>query len=511
MIRALEEAQNSVKKIVEEITIKSSDAQLLKKKSYLRVNNEIYSTYKQKYWGEILDVYSAGKDNKQDRSQLEGLLRATMIADVEKNPDWTNILPLIRIMTIDSLMHDGFRYAILKKSNENEHIRSDGRTQNTLRPLDCKVSVLPVVHGSAYFQRGDTHVLCTTTLGHEEKCIELPQYDPLVKEKDYFMLHYDMPPYATGEVGDSSPGGRRTVGHGKLAEKALRAVLPSFERFAYTIRVNSECTSSNGSSSMASVCGASLALSDAGVPISSLVAGISVGLITEPDFNKKSSENIEGDYVLLKDILGSEDHHGDMDFKIAGTRDGINAIQLDVKLFGGIPLNILSQGLGIAKEARFSILDLMEKQLEGKSISLKPTAPRAECVVINSSERLKHVIGPGGEMLRNLEKLYDIEICLLQDCVPEKVYIYGFDHAKVLEARQLVEDIVVEIEPGAVILSTVSEVKDFGLIMKVNSGQLGLLHVSEISHDQNILKTPLNQLFKLGHKFQVEVSQFILL
>jgi polyribonucleotide nucleotidyltransferase len=280
---------------------------------------------------------------------------------------------LFEDMAVDDCMNKAFREVVLTK-----HRRIDGRQNGDLRPISCGVEVMPAVHGSAYFTRGDTHVLSTITFGPKTEAKEVTPVDGRAEEdEEYFYLDYDFPPYSTGETGEATKINRRMVGHGNLAERAIRPVMPIFEKFPYLVRAFAECTASNGSSSMASACAASLALMDAGVPLAAPVAGVSVGLVTKSS-SDVSSNNLSDDerngpidvysnienYVLLKDILGTEDHLGDMDFKIAGTANGITAIQLDVKLFGGVPLPILMEALNVGRDGRLEILESMNAQLK---------------------------------------------------------------------------------------------------------------------------------------------------
>jgi polyribonucleotide nucleotidyltransferase len=418
-------------------------------------------------------------------------------------------------MAVDSVLNSAFRGVLLE-----QRPRIDGRLLNQLRDISCAVEVMPTVHGSAYFARGDTHVLSTTTLGSKTDALQvLPISGTGEVKESHFMLHYDFPPYCTGEMGNVTAVNRRMVGHGKLAERAVRAVMPSVAEFPYTVRVFSECTSSNGSSSMASVCSASLALMDAGVPIHAPVAGLSVGLITHESLSEMlpaleaahssgalvstDSSSVGGPkpYVLLKDILGTEDHNGDMDFKIAGSAAGVTAIQLDVKLEGGVPLFMLEEALDVAREGRAEILEVMSKTIASPRDDFKSNAPRAELVQYDP-ERRSQLTGVGGEMVKYLQELFTVDI----DTTVEGVaYIFGKNAKNVSDCRTLVQDIAVLVKVGDVMSAQVLDVKDFGLIVKVNRAQEGLLHVSDISHDTELLKRPLDELFKVGQRLDVKV------
>lgn len=280
-----------------------------------------------------LAVYQVkGGLNRRDRGKREGQFRSELLNSLSSSPEYAKYGSTTLELAVEMVMTRAFKESVLTG------YRADGRGLKELRPLKAVVDVLPAVHGSAFFQRGDTHVLCTTTLGPKQSSkIVRPAYGGPEYESPFF-LHYDFPAYAVGDVGNVSQLNRRMIGHGNLAEKAVRPVLPPFEDFPYSIRVFSECTSSSGSSSMASVCGASLALSDAGVPLKALVAGVAIGLISASKLPDTLDPTNKSDYVLLTDILGMEDHYGEMDFKVAGTEKGITAIQLDVKCPDGIPL-----------------------------------------------------------------------------------------------------------------------------------------------------------------------------
>jgi polyribonucleotide nucleotidyltransferase len=304
-----------------------TNMQRSKCKAVYSVPVEMTAALRDAFRAEALTVYRAGSSSKSERSQREGKLRGSIIAYArEKYPDAHAV---VLNMAIEDVMAESFRAVHLDSSGS---WRIDGRGQDEVRPLESFADFLPRVHGSSFFKRGDTHVLCTTTLGSliSDSRVKLP-LDRVCEEPeslDSFMLHYDFPPYSTGTTGNATGPNRRMVGHGNLAERALRPVMPSKEAFPYTVRVFAECTSSNGSSSMASVCAGTMALRNAGVPLRANAAGISIGLITAPDIGSSSLayEFLENkDFVLLTDILGTEDHYGDMDFKIAGTLNGITA------------------------------------------------------------------------------------------------------------------------------------------------------------------------------------------
>jgi len=343
--------------------------------------------------------------------------------------------------------------------------RSDGRGYDDIRPITCEVGILPRNHGSALFTRGETQALVSVTLGTIR---DAQIIDGLLEEyAQNFTLHYNFPPFAVGEVKPVRGVGRREVGHGALAEKALEAVRPPDEAFAYTVRVVSDITESNGSSSMASVCGGSLALMDAGVPMTKAVAGISIGLIT--------GEN--GRYELLTDIAGEEDHYGEMDFKVAGTVDGITAIQLDIKA-EGLAQNIMIDALNKAKAARHRILDVMNRVIEKPRAELSAYAPKLVSIEIDP-ELIGKVIGPGGKMIKGIQEQTGTTIEVEEDGT---IYISCLGGDGHLRAREIIESITQPPEVGRIYeQAKVVSVKDFGVFVEIVPGVEGLCHISELS------------------------------
>jgi polyribonucleotide nucleotidyltransferase len=344
--------------------------------------------------------------------------------------------------------------------------RIDGRDTRTVRPITVRVGVLPRAHGSALFTRGETQALVVATLGtgRDEQII-----DALMGEyKERFMLHYNMPPYATGETGRMGSPKRREIGHGRLAKRALSATLPSPEEFAYSMRVVSEITESNGSSSMASVCGGSLALMDAGVPMKAHVAGIAMGLIKE---GRR--------FAVLTDILGDEDHLGDMDFKVAGTERGVTALQMDIKI-EGITKEIMQVALDQAREGRMHILGVMREALEGSRTEISSYAPRIIKIKINP-EKIRDVIGKGGIVIRGLQEETGTTIEISDDGT---VSIACVNADGGLAAKKRIEDITADVEVGRVYDGTVLKLLDFGAIVQLLPGKDGLLHISQISHER---------------------------
>ena len=344
--------------------------------------------------------------------------------------------------------------------------RIDGRDTRTVRAIEIRNSVLPRTHGSALFTRGETQALVVTTLGTER---DAQRIDALAGEyEDRFMLHYNMPPFATGETGRVGTPKRREIGHGRLAKRALVAVLPSKADFPYSMRVVSEITESNGSSSMASVCGGCLALMDAGVPMKAHVAGIAMGLIKE-----------DNRFAVLTDILGDEDHLGDMDFKVAGTTNGITALQMDIKI-QGITKEIMQVALAQAKEARMHILGKMTDAMSEAKTEVSTFAPRLFTMKINP-EKIRDVIGKGGSVIRALTEETGTQINIEEDGT---ITIASADPAKAEEAKRRIEQITAEVEIGKVYEGPITKILDFGALVNLLPGKDGLLHISQIAHER---------------------------
>ena len=368
----------------------------------------------------------------------------------------------------------------------NGEPRIDGRDTRTVRPIEIRKSVLPRTHGSALFTRGETQALVLTTLGtkQDEQII-----DGLCEEThDRFMLHYNMPPFATGETGRVGSPKRREIGHGRLAKRALKAVLPTAEEFQYTIRVVSEITESNGSSSMASVCGGCLSMLDAGVPLKDYVAGVAMGLIKEG--NK---------FAVLTDILGDEDHLGDMDFKVAGTAEGVTALQMDIKI-EGITAEIMQAALAQAHEGRQHILGKMHEMAGGGAKELSDFAPRMISFKIDQ-DKIREVIGKGGATIRALTEETGTTINIEDDGT---VTIASPDTARVEEARRRIEIITAKIEVGQIYEGTVQRLLDFGAIVQLLPGKDGLLHISQIANER---VNQVSDYLKEGQQVRVKVIE----
>jgi len=359
---------------------------------------------------------------------------------------------------LEGLVKKAVRSQILEKG-----IRSAGRKPTEIRPITCEVGVLPRTHGSGLFTRGSTQVLSNTTLGSssEEQMIDtISQQD-----KKRFLHHYNFPPFCVGEIGRMTGPKRREIGHGALVERALTPIIPTQEEFPYTIRVVSEVLSSNGSSSMGSVCASSLSLMDAGVPIKKAIAGVAMGLIAEGD-----------KYIVLTDIEGLEDAYGNMDFKVAGTVDGITALQMDIKL-KGIPSEVIERGLKQAYEGRLFILDKMNQAISTNRPELSKYAPRIYRLKINP-EKIGTVIGPGGKMIRSIVEQTKSKIDIEDDGT---VLISSNDEESARKAIKIIEDLTKEVEVGAVYTGKVTRLMDFGAFVEVLPGKEGLVHISELA------------------------------
>jgi len=364
--------------------------------------------------------------------------------------------------------------------------RIDGRDLNQMRPLYAEVGLLPRVHGSAIFKRGETVALVSTTLGTKEDVQIMTELD--VEDIKRFMLHYNFPPMSTGEVKPLRGPSRREIGHGNLAERALEPMIPDEDKFPYTIRVVSDILSSNGSTSMASVCGGSLSLMDAGVPIERHVAGISIGLIT-------SGEN----YKLLTDIQGMEDFFGDMDFKVAGTDRGITAIQLDIKI-DGLKMNIIKDALQRAKEARGEILDFMYKVIEKPRTEISMYAPKVATLTVPIN-KIGEIIGPSGRNIKSIISETNTKINI--DDKTGKVFIYGEKWEDVEKAKRMINEVAQELEVGKVYLGEVYRIEKYGVFVRIGKKE-ALLHISEF--DVNPVKD-LSQVVKIGDKILVKVIE----
>lgn len=362
---------------------------------------------------------------------------------------------------VENLKYKAARFMIL-----DDKVRIDGRDVKTVRPIACEAAILPRAHGSALFTRGETQVLGTVTLGTGDDEQMIDALGGTVKKK--FLLHYNFPPFSVGETGRMGGQSRREIGHGNLAERALKAVLPDQEKFPYTVRIVSEVLESNGSSSMGTVCSGLMALLDAGVPVKGNVAGIAMGLI-------KEGERV----AVLTDILGDEDHLGDMDFKVAGTRDGITALQMDIKI-DSISFAVMEQALTQAREGRLHILNEMEKTISRPRGEISPYAPRIETIKIKP-EKVREVIGAGGKVIKGIVEETGVKIDIEDDGT---IHIASSDPEKTKRAIEIINGICAEAEVGRVYNGRVVKIMDFGAFVEVMPNTQGLLHISEIANER---------------------------
>jgi polyribonucleotide nucleotidyltransferase len=393
---------------------------------------------------------------------VEALREEVKMSILEKNPEADTFAIT---QAFDYVQKKAVRRSILEKRQ-----RMDGRGYADLRPISCEVGVLPRAHGSAIFQRGETQALALATLAPIEEAQMLDAYGGGEQSKR-FILHYNFPPFSVGETGRTGGASRREIGHGALAERSLEPVVPSEDHFRYAIRISSEIMESNGSTSMASVCGGMLALMDAGVPVKGIVAGISVGLVTDYSEDRQLKR-----YELLTDIIGSEDHFGDMDFKVCGTEKGITGYQLDLKL-PGISHKILREAIVRAKDARMKILEIMRRAIDKPRPELSKYAPRIETIKINP-EKIGALIGPGGKTIKGIVAETGAEINIDDD---GSVHIYATSGESMQRAKEIISGMTREIEIGKTYQGRVVSVKEFGAFVEIFPGKDGLVHISELA------------------------------
>ena len=416
-------------------------------------DNQSYETFFNKYKDQISSAYQIIK--KQDRNENLGSLKDE-IFEAEAGADDD------KIELISSFYEKAQKEVVRKRILDGEK-RIDGRDTTTVRPIDVRVGVLPRTHGSALFTRGETQALVVTTLGTEKDAQMIDSLNG--KIDDTFIFHYNFPPYSVGEIGFSGSPKRREIGHGKLAKRGVQAVVPKIEDFPYTIRVVSEIMESNGSSSMASVCGSSLSMMDAGVPLSAPVAGIAMGLVKEED-----------KFVVLTDILGDEDHLGDMDFKVAGTAVGVNALQMDIKV-DGITSEIMSQALDQAKHARLHILEEMNKVISAPREETSQYAPRYTTMKVDQS-KIAAVIGKGGATIKSIIEQTGAVIDINDDGV---IKIAATDEKIGNAAKEMIEEITQGPQVNKTYEGKVVKIMDFGAFVSITPNQDGLVHISQIS------------------------------
>ncbi|URJ32803.1 polyribonucleotide nucleotidyltransferase [Candidatus Blochmannia vicinus] len=445
------------------------------------INMSLKTYVSELYESRSKDIYCFF-DKQERHAKVDSIKKDIIKTVLNNNCDSNIVVDEKEIMyLLNYLETQSIRYRIL----ENK-LRVDGRSKDVIREIDIKTGILPRTHGSALFTRGDTQALVTVTLGTER---DAQNIDGLIGARiDRFLLHYNFPPYCVGEIGIMGAPKRREIGHGRLAKRGMLAVMPDSNEFPYTIRVVSEITESNGSSSMASICGTSLALMDAGVPIKESVAGVAMGLIKEGN-----------DFVVLSDIISDEDHIGDMDFKISGSRQGITALQMDIKI-DGITYDIINIALEKAKYARFQILDIMDKIIKVPKKEISKFAPRIYSIKVNPG-KIKDIIGKGGSVIRSLTEETNTIIDVEDDGT---IRIVSLDYDKAKQAIRRINDITANVEIGAIYTGKVTHIVEFGAFVTILSGKEGLVHISQIS-EKRINKV--TDYLKLGQEVLVKVLE----
>ena len=414
---------------------------------------DVLASVKEKHGAEILSALNV-KGKLASQQALSELLDRIIDEIPEEQEEQRELMKRV----LEKAKEELFRNQVL-----NERRRTDGRGFKEIRPIDIQVGLLPRTHGSALFTRGETQALATVTLGTSDDAQIIDELEGESLRR--FMLHYNFPPYSVGEVGFLRAPSRREIGHGALADKALRAMIPDEKSFPYTIRLVSDILESNGSSSMATVCGGALALMDAAVPLKATVAGVAMGLVMEGS-----------KYAVLTDIQGEEDHTGDMDFKVAGTANGVTALQMDVKI-EGVSKQLMLEALQQAKEARLFILDKMLQVLPESRKEISAFAPRLISLKIPVA-KIRDVIGPGGKVIRGIIEQTGVKIDVQDDGT---VTIASVDEAMASKAKQIVEGLTAEAERGRQYLGKVQRLEEYGAFVEILPGQQGLLHVSEIA------------------------------
>jgi polyribonucleotide nucleotidyltransferase len=479
IVEALEFGHEQVKKIVQ--GIKQLHAQIKPTKVVvepLPFDKAIYDSLKKSYGAKLQDAVNTEKHPKKESYHLvDALLEEILKPIPEDNEEKISFTK----RAFERLREEIFRDEILKARR-----RPDGRAFDQIRQITCEVGLLPRVHGSALFTRGETQALATLTLGTKE---DMQRLDLLFEQDTFkrFMLHYNFPPFSVGEVKMMRGAGRREIGHGALAERALANLLPQEVEFPYAMRVVSDILESNGSSSMATVCGGSLAMMDAGVPMKAACAGIAMGLVVGDS----------GTYSILTDIAGAEDHYGDMDFKVAGTREGITALQMDIKVTS-ISIQMMREALAQAKKARLQILDTMESTLGAHRESISAYAPRLYKLSI-PTDKIRDLIGPGGKKIKSIIEQTGVKIDVMEDGT---VHIFSTSGAGGDQALQMVRDVTASAEMGKTYLGKVVRLAEFGAFVELFPGTDGLLHISEISEHR--IRDVRDEL-KLGDQVLVKV------
>ena len=443
----------------------------------LPFDQKIYDDLKKNYGAKLLDALNTQKYPKKESYHLVESLEDEIVKDIPEEEE--EKLALTK-RAFERLREDFFRAEVLKAKR-----RPDGRAFDEIRKITCEVGLLPRVHGSALFTRGETQALATLTLGTKE---DMQRLDLLFEQDTFkrFMLHYNFPPFSVGEVKPLRGAGRREIGHGALAERALANLLPPEVEFPYAMRVVSDILESNGSSSMATVCGGSLALMDAGAPMKAPCAGIAMGLVVG-----------DGNYSILTDIAGAEDHYGDMDFKVAGTREGITALQMDIKVTS-ISISMMREALAQAKKARIEILDTMDKTLNTHRETISMYAPRLYKLNI-PTDKIRDLIGPGGKKIKSIIEQTGVKIDVMEDGT---VHIFSTSGAGGDQALQMVREVTASAEVGKTYLGRVVRLAEFGAFVELFPGTDGLLHISEISEHR--IRDVRDEL-KLGDQVLVKV------
>jgi len=416
----------------------------------------LYSEIKSKYGERLRDALDTAKHPKSESYGLVDTIKAEIMASIPEDDDERHKLAY---RAFERLRERIFRDDMLLRRR-----RPDARAFDQIRQITCEVGVLPRVHGSALFTRGETQALATATLGTKE---DMQRLDLLFEDEAFkrFMLHYNFPPFSVGEVKFLRGPGRREIGHGALAERALANLLPPEADFPYAMRVVSDIMESNGSSSMATVCGGSLALMDAGVPLKSACAGIAMGLVVEED-----------KYAILTDIAGAEDHYGDMDFKVAGTRQGITALQMDIKV-AGVSVAMMREALAQAKKARLEILDIMDQTISTGRAEISTYAPHLYMLSI-PTDKIRDLIGPGGKKIRSIIEATGVKIDVMDD---GKVHVFAANGPAAEDALKMIRDVTATAEIGKTYLGKVVRIAEFGAFVEIFPGTDGLLHISEIA------------------------------
>ncbi|MBM4170522.1 MAG: polyribonucleotide nucleotidyltransferase [Ignavibacteria bacterium] len=454
MLNALKTAHAEIKKLIDmqnelrkmcgkpklEVQVKAIDETLVKD-----VNDLAYQKFK-----EIVSSVLSKEERSSKNKELEA---EVLISLAEKYPEQEKVIKVI--------LHD-IEKELMRKRILDEGLRLDGRKTNEIRPISIELGLLPRTHGSALFTRGETQSIATLTLGtkQDEQIIDGLQEEYRKK----YVLHYNFPPFSVGETGRYGGVGRREVGHGNLAERSLKCAIPSEEKFPYMIRINSDILESNGSSSMATVCSGSLVLMEGGVPVTSAIAGIAMGLVKEGE-----------QYAVLSDILGNEDHLGDMDFKVAGSEKGISGFQMDIKI-QGISFEIIEKALAQAKDGRLHILKIMNQAISAPRENLSKYAPTLLSTKI-STEKIGAVIGPGGKVIQKIQKEFSVEINIEEDGT---VSIAGHDRQKAKEAKEYIKLLTAEPEVGKNYNGKIMKITDFGAFVEILPGIQGLLHISQV-------------------------------